>query len=63
MLFNGLPTSPITSYINRLTYLADTYSEAAVLAVLPLAMTGDAQVWFDSLSNHTRKNMNRSLDN
>jgi hypothetical protein len=59
MIFDGKPTSPITSYVN---YLADTYREDAVLAVLPLAMTGYAQVWFDSLPNRTRKVMNCSLD-
>jgi hypothetical protein len=41
MLFNRLLTSPITLYINRLTYLADTYSKVVILAMLPLAITGD----------------------
>jgi hypothetical protein len=59
--FDGLPTSPITPYVNRLEYLAATYGDSAVLAVLPLGMTGDAQIWFDSLLNHTRKRMTSSL--
>ncbi|TAQ88263.1 hypothetical protein B7494_g3406 [Chlorociboria aeruginascens] len=55
-------TTLITSYINRFEYLAETYGEASVLAVLPIAMAGDALNWFDSLDHVTRRAMNVSLD-
>jgi hypothetical protein len=43
-------------------YLAQTYGEETLLAILPLGMVEVAQTWFDSLSNHTRRLMNKSLN-
>jgi hypothetical protein len=53
---------PVTSYINRIRYLARTYGEDAILASLPLAITDNARTWFDSLSPKTHNIMNDSLD-
>jgi hypothetical protein len=53
--------SPVTSYINRIQYMATTYDDSAVLSQLPMAMIGDARVWFDSLSLATKDRMNQSL--
>jgi hypothetical protein len=41
--------SAVTSYINRLDYMSQTYSEAAILAPLPTAMKDKARDWFDRL--------------
>ncbi|TAQ84457.1 hypothetical protein B7494_g7204, partial [Chlorociboria aeruginascens] len=43
-------------------YLAETYGEASVLAVLPIAIAGDALNWFDSLDHVIRRAINVSLD-
>lgn len=60
--FTGQPSYPVTSYVNRIEYLAQTYGDPPVLATLPLAMTDIAQTWFDSLSSSTRRAMNNSID-
>jgi hypothetical protein len=54
--------SSITSYINRLKYMAQSYGSDALLSVLPLAMIGKARTWFDSLPSKSRTAMNSSLD-
>ena len=59
--FDGGRKTPITSYINRLKFLADTYGDEAVLSVLPLGMIGEAQIWLDSLSEDTLMHMNNDL--
>jgi len=55
-------TTPVTSYINRLSYMAQTYGEEAVLGLLPTAMQGNAKIWFDSIFPATRMQMNSSFD-
>ena len=55
-------TSLVTSYINRLKWLAESYSDDAVLDELPVALKGDAREWFDSLFPDTKFRMNESLD-
>jgi hypothetical protein len=52
----------VTSYINRLQYLAQSFSDEAVLEELPVALKGDARDWFDSLFPETKFRMNESLD-
>lgn len=55
-------TTPVSSYLNRLDFMAGTYGSEAVLAKLPKAMINDARVWFDSVSVTVKNKMNHSLD-
>ena len=55
-------TTQVTSYINRLECMVELYGEKQVLSLLPRAMKGAAQQWFDSLFASTRLAMNDSID-
>lgn len=54
-------TTPVTTYVKRLEFLATQYGDGAILQVLPLAMRGDASDWLNSLSSETFTLMNSDL--
>jgi hypothetical protein len=58
--YNG--TTQVISYINRLECIAELYGEKAILSLLPRAIKGAAQLWFDSLFATTRLAINNSLE-
>jgi hypothetical protein len=53
---------PVSSYIHRVEYFAQTYSDDEVLVELPVVMTEDACTWFDSMLPEIKIHMNDSLD-
>jgi hypothetical protein len=49
------------AYTRRLNYLANTYSEEAILATLPVCMKGDALEWLTGLEEETTMMMSDNL--
>jgi hypothetical protein len=58
--FDG--SMPVVTYITRLQAMARRYTEATVLANLPLAMEGDASTWMDGLPPTLLQCMDDSLE-
>jgi hypothetical protein len=57
--YNG--KGPITSHVNRITYMVELYDEDSVLINLPTAMEGNAQTWWGSLQLDVKRRMGQSI--
>jgi hypothetical protein len=55
-------STPVVTYITRLQAMARRYTEATVLANLPLAMEGDASTWTEGLPHALLWRMDGSLE-
>ena len=58
--FDGVQS--VTTFVNRITSMVNRHGESEVLDVLPLCLEGQAQVWYDSLSKHSRDKMDQDVD-